>query len=192
MKNTYSFVEYIRKFPPGIFLLVLIALCTAWMYFWSNVFWPNSTYNLTEATLYLEIKKQPGIVFGEEILWRLLPFTIVSILWFIGVRIKIPTILLIIVTVVSIITIQIAFGLQHVLSDQALRAIMELPQVPTFREKMPHVVLQGGMGIILSFTYLKFLLSSKKLFKYVHVIPFIASVMVHMVCNVAIIMAMYH
>ena len=171
----------------------MVILCSSWMYFWNTVFWPGSKYILTEPTVYLEIIKQPGIVLGEELLWRLLPFTIGSILWFFGAHIKIPTVVLIMLIGIPIIYIQIMFGLQHVLSDQDLRAIMKLPQVPTFQETLPHIVLQGGMGIILSFTYVKFLLSSsKKLFKYVHVIPLIASVTVHMVCNVAIIIATYH
>ena len=191
MKNIQSFVEYAKKFPPEIFWLVMLVILSSWMYFWNTVFWPDSEYVLTEPTLYLEIIKQPGLVFVEELVWRLLPFTIVSILWLWGVHIKIPTILLVILTVVAIISIQIQFGLQHVLSDQALRAILELPQVPTSQEKLRQIVLQGGMGIILSCTYVKFLLSSRNLFKYVHALPLIACITLHTVSNVVVIIAMY-
>ncbi|MEI8253362.1 MAG: hypothetical protein WCG25_06565 [bacterium] len=182
MKKLNSFVDYIRKFPPGIFLVLMLIIGIIWMYLWGNFFLGSIKF-ISKDVLWSQILRQPMIAFQEEFLWRFVPFTIMTGIWFIGIKIKIPNIVLILITVITIINVQIIFGLAHVVWDPDLRMLLDMPRIPSLNEKIQHLVIQGGVAIILSFIYFKFLLHSKKIFKYIQILPLLACSIVHMLYN---------
>ncbi|MCF7834475.1 CPBP family intramembrane metalloprotease [Candidatus Gracilibacteria bacterium] len=178
-----NFVNFLKKFPPGIFMFLILLSGILWSTIWGNIFWGNVYIEQNDALL-LEIWKQPFIALGEELLFRFMPFTIVTLIWILLSRIKImPNFVLIIMVIIPIVYVQILFGLEHVLWDSDIRIIIGLSPKPELIEQLQHVVLQGGMGILLSFAYLKFLLNSRKIFKYVQIIPLIMCIILHTLNN---------
>jgi hypothetical protein len=153
-----------------------------WMYLWGNFFLGSIKF-ISKDVLWSQIIRQPMITFQEELLWRFVPFTIMTGIWFVGIKIKIPHIVLIFITVIPIICVQIIFGLAHVVWDPDLRMLLDMPRIPSLNEKIQHLVIQGGVAIILSFIYFKFLLHSKNVFKYIQILPLLACSIVHMLYN---------
>lgn len=182
MKIINRFTEWLKNVPPVIFFVVMLFISVIWMKYWFIFFWDDGKF-ISKEQLSIEIWEQHIIAFREELLWRLLPFMIASIVWIIGMRLKIPGLILVVITTFPIIFVQIQFGLAHMMQDQYLRIIMDLPAIPEMKEKLYHIVLQGGMGIVLSLTYLKYLLQSKGLFRYVHIIPFLICCLIHTLTN---------
>jgi len=177
------FLNYLRKIPPGIFFLFVLLISIAWMSFWSLTFWGESYYSMDKVELVVEIAQQPFVAIGEEFLFRFIPFMIATIVWFVAVKLKVPKKSMIVFLAIPMILIQIEFGLLHCLWDHDLRAILELPPEPDISEKMQHVILQGGMGIIISLTYLRYLLDSKGIWKYIQIIPLFLVPLLHMLSN---------
>lgn len=177
------FLNYIKKIPPGMFFLLVLLISIAWMSFWSLTFWGRSYYGMEDVQLAMELIQQPFVAIEEEVIFRFIPFMIATILWSVGIRFKTPKTVMIVLLTIPMILIQIKFGLLHCLWDHDLRAILELQPQPDISEKMQHVILQGGMGIIISFTYLRYLLDSKGIWKYIQIIPLFVVSLLHMLSN---------
>ncbi len=170
-----------------IFWLIMLLVSVSWLRFWNNAFWQTG-YSVSTGNLSLpEILKQLSVAIHEELVFRFIPFTIVSIIWLIGTHIKVSTTILMIIIIIFIIIVQIQFGLAHVLWDADLRKIMNLTELPTVTEKMQHIVLQGGMGIILICTYWRFYKESKGVLRYIQIVPLFTVTMLHMITNLILI-----
>jgi hypothetical protein len=178
-----KFLNYFKRIPAVMFFLLILVVNVLWMSFWSLIFWGESYYSMDKEFLVRELFQQPFVAIKEEFIFRFVPFLLATIIWFVGIKIKLPKITMILVLIVSILLVQIKFGLLHCLWDQDLRLILELPANPDIWEKGEHVILQGGMGIIISFTYLKYLLHSKGALQYIQIIPLFACILLHMLSN---------
>lgn len=180
MKGLKSFADQLRKFPPGIFFIIILGAAIAWTYLWSG----EQNYNFLDSqNFYPEMLDQARIAFREELKFRWLPFTVATLIWLVGVRLKIPSLPLITTLAISIIIVQVILGSAHVIPDIGLRAALDLPPMPSLQEKIQHVMLQGGIGLFFSFAYFKYLLQSKGIWRYVQFLPFIMCVAIHMVHN---------
>lgn len=182
MKKIEVVLDYIRKFPPGIFLIFMLITGIIWICLWGN-FFAGSINFISKDGLWTQMMEQPMIALQEELLWRFMPFTMMTGIWFIGIKIRIPRIILLLVTTIIIVYIQISFGLAHVIWDPDLRMLMDMPKYPSFGEKVYHLVIQGGVAIMLSFIYFKFLLHSKKIFRYIQILPLLICSIIHMLYN---------
>ncbi len=165
------------------FMLVLILL---WSEVWAQYFW-NGGLPQVERSISELIVGQIRVALGEEFFWRFLPFTAAYLILELAKRISINQKIVLTFLVLGIVCVQVLFGLAHTLTDTSLRAILELPPSPSFIEYATHGVLQGGVGIFLSSTYLYYLRKSKHLLRYFQLIPYLASCVLHTISNIIIV-----
>lgn len=147
-----------------LFLCSIIAVLVIWNGIYMGYIFPDYIRCQPECSLKNLLTFVPlGI--KEEIIFRYLPFLLVTYVYVrlkkIGMRVKI----FIIPLGIFILIIQIIFSSLHIPLDPDYREILyDLPPYPTIKELVDVFLLQGVLGIVLCLCYLLYISRNKPLY----------------------------